>query len=94
MQVKHQSVPQWSVHDSIFAQRKKENESRDLYDTEKVWINNHTSNYVYHRILPGSSFSFNSSRVNPWLHSNTHFVYLTVDHVLGVGTVAYYLSLW
>lgn len=26
----------WSVDDSLFAQRKKENEARDLYDTDKV----------------------------------------------------------
>lgn len=33
----------WSVDDSIFAQRKKENEARDLYDTEKVRRNSNST---------------------------------------------------
>jgi len=37
MQIKYHNVPDWSVYNSVFAQRKKENESRDVYDTDKVW---------------------------------------------------------
>ncbi len=35
-QVQRKAQPEWVVDGSVFEQRKKENEARDVYDTEKV----------------------------------------------------------
>ena len=37
-QVELKQTPRWTLKDSIFVQRKRENESRDVFDTEQVRI--------------------------------------------------------